>query len=364
MSRNDTRTLIFLFVMFFVLLFALIVCVFLLANSGAEGQTADVGSNGSLFSSGQSDPESIIEPRDPDDYIKTADVAGLKLSQAVELLKAGNIPYSVVSKYDAASEIGTVFDTDFSGYTEDGSLYIEKGTALTVYNSLGDPDSDFVKEGKNVVYFTIDDGPSTYEDYVLGIFDTYNVKATFFTIGQNIKKRPEGLLKIYNAGHLVACHTYSHQTDTSSSNYIYASSAALKKEIEKWEQQVVDALGFFPENSRIIRFPGGSSNIPKDKRDEYKQLIEKLGYRGYDWSFGNNDGYPGGNTENLPNDEYLRQSFVQTANSVKKKVKISLLHDRIKDSREQIEFEVIYLLEQGYVFDTLDHFDGSWYRTK
>ncbi|MEV6416892.1 polysaccharide deacetylase family protein [Kribbella sp. NPDC051718] len=61
------------------------------------------------------------------------------------------------------------------------------------------------------VYLTFDDGPGpTYTPQVLAILRRYGVKATFFEIGQNVRKYPSVTRKVHLQGHSVQNHTYSH----------------------------------------------------------------------------------------------------------------------------------------------------------
>jgi len=60
--------------------------------------------------------------------------------------------------------------------------------------------------------------PEVREDYltesvlpVLDLLEKYKTKATFFTTGKVIEKYPEIVKKIYNQGHEIASHGYSHQ---------------------------------------------------------------------------------------------------------------------------------------------------------
>ncbi|KAF1974968.1 glycoside hydrolase/deacetylase [Bimuria novae-zelandiae CBS 107.79] len=68
------------------------------------------------------------------------------------------------------------------------------------------------------VAITYDDGPYIYTDYVLDLFEKYNMKATFFITGVNngsiddaSTQWPAVISKMYAASHQVASHTWSHQ---------------------------------------------------------------------------------------------------------------------------------------------------------
>lgn len=63
----------------------------------------------------------------------------------------------------------------------------------------------------NTVYLTFDDGPTPeITEKVLAILDQHNIKATFFCIGDNVRKYPEIVQKVISKDHSVGNHTYSH----------------------------------------------------------------------------------------------------------------------------------------------------------
>ena len=62
-----------------------------------------------------------------------------------------------------------------------------------------------------VVYLTFDDGPiPECTPQVLDILAQYGVKATFFMVGENVKRYPELLARVREEGHAVGNHTYHH----------------------------------------------------------------------------------------------------------------------------------------------------------
>ena len=61
------------------------------------------------------------------------------------------------------------------------------------------------------VYLTFDDGPiPVITPWVLDQLKNYNAKATFFCIGDNIKKHPKILNEILNNNHRIGNHTFNH----------------------------------------------------------------------------------------------------------------------------------------------------------
>lgn len=63
----------------------------------------------------------------------------------------------------------------------------------------------------------VDDWPSmeyrveANTDRLLGLFDEYSTKATFFILGWVAERSPELVKRIAKGGHEIACHGYSHQ---------------------------------------------------------------------------------------------------------------------------------------------------------
>ena len=66
------------------------------------------------------------------------------------------------------------------------------------------------KSDKKVAYLTFDDGPSPVTESILETLKQEKVKATFFVLGSNIDYRKEMVKRMYDEGHYVANHGYSH----------------------------------------------------------------------------------------------------------------------------------------------------------
>src|SRR5688500_18173767 len=64
---------------------------------------------------------------------------------------------------------------------------------------------------KNELYLTFDDGPMPGPtDFVLEELNKVSARATFFCIGDNIRKHPELFKKILSGGHAIGNHTFNH----------------------------------------------------------------------------------------------------------------------------------------------------------
>lgn len=61
------------------------------------------------------------------------------------------------------------------------------------------------------VYLTFDDGPiPEVTPWVLDVLDQYEVKATFFMVGDNVRKHPDVFRMVIERGHAVGNHTFNH----------------------------------------------------------------------------------------------------------------------------------------------------------
>lgn len=68
-----------------------------------------------------------------------------------------------------------------------------------------------IETDQNALYLTFDDGPTPgVTEWVLDILQKFNAQATFFCIGDNIKKYPDIFKKIVANGHTVGNHTHNH----------------------------------------------------------------------------------------------------------------------------------------------------------
>lgn len=111
--------------------------------------------------------------------------------------------------------------------------------------------TDQVETEQKVVAITFDDGPSENVDQLLPLLKKYDVKATFFLIGNDMEKHPEEAKKIVDAGHQIGNHTYSHK------RMVFKSPSFIKNEIEKTDELIRKAgykgeIDFRPPNGKKL----------------------------------------------------------------------------------------------------------------
>lgn len=85
------------------------------------------------------------------------------------------------------------------------------------------PATDGVRSGgdqRAIVALTFDDGPSQYTYDVLAILAKYKVRATFFVLGRYAEDLPDAVIKANQAGHVIANHTWAHDSMVAQSNKV------------------------------------------------------------------------------------------------------------------------------------------------
>ena len=175
---------------------------------------------------------------------------------------------------------------------------------------------------EKVLYLTFDDGPiPEVTEYVLEELEKYNAKATFFCIGDNVRKHPEIFKKVVEAGHAVGNHTFNHLKGWNTDNPAYY------ENVEKCAK-LVDSNLFRPPYGRI-------------KKSQYKELGKK--YKIIMWSILTWDFL-----KNLDKDYALKTCVKKT-----KRGDIVVFHDSIK-AQHNMEYllpkYLKYFSEKGFEF--------------
>ncbi|MBE9599248.1 polysaccharide deacetylase family protein [Pedobacter sp. MC2016-24] len=75
---------------------------------------------------------------------------------------------------------------------------------------------------EKVIYLTFDDGPiPDVTTFVLNTLKSFDAKATFFCIGDNIRKHPDIFEALKSAGHSIGNHTFNHLKGWKTADQIY-----------------------------------------------------------------------------------------------------------------------------------------------
>lgn len=183
-----------------------------------------------------------------------------------------------------------------------------------------------MRHSEKTVYLTFDDGPiPEVTPWVLDILDRYGIKATFFCVGDNVRKYPDVYRMILERGHRVGNHTFNHIQGirTWTKNYV----ANVKKAAE-----LID--------STLFRPPHGHMRYPQILflRKHYKIIMWDVVTRDY-------------SPHMTPNGVF---------NVIKRYTRdgsIIVFHDSLKaehNMREALPRSIEWLLQQGYRFNTFE----------
>ncbi len=176
------------------------------------------------------------------------------------------------------------------------------------------------------IALTFDDGPNVAcTGRLLDGLKKRNVRATFFVIGKNAKKNPKLTKRIYEEGHMIGNHTYTH-IDMSK-----VSEGKAGKELKKTSRIVHAITGEYPQ---YMRPPYG---VCSQKLEESLDMIlVRWTIDPLDWK-----------TENT--NEIVKKVVTKAEEN-----DIILLHDCYKSSVDAALKIIDILQKKGYEFVTVD----------
>ena len=100
---------------------------------------------------------------------------------------------------------------------------------------------------------TFDDGPDPcYTPRLLDLLHQYEVKATFFVVGEHAASHPDLIRRMYEEGHLIGIHNYIHKT-----NWLMRP-RTVREQIERTGQIIQEITG---EETCYYRPPWGIMNL-------------------------------------------------------------------------------------------------------
>ena len=176
------------------------------------------------------------------------------------------------------------------------------------------------------VYLTFDDGPiPEVTPWVLDVLDRYGIKATFFLVGDNVRKHPKEFQMLLERGHRVGNHTFNHVGGFKHLNFNYLANTDQADKLIK---------------SNLFRPPHGWM-----RWGQYMSLRSK--YTIVMWDL-------------VTRDYSKRLNGPQVLAKVKKYVRngsIITFHDSLKSEKNlkyALPKAIEWLLEQGYEFKVFD----------
>ncbi|WP_242951431.1 polysaccharide deacetylase family protein [Clostridium kluyveri] len=214
-------------------------------------------------------------------------------------------------------------------------------------------DNKFENDDEKIAFLTFDDGPSTsVTPQVLDTLKNYDVKATFFLVGQNIEinERSEELVKqMFEEGHAIGNHTYSHNMrKLYPGNHIDVN--YYMEEVEQANAVIGNAIGQ-KFSTRVLRLPGGYMSrvyYSDPNLNEFDERLKEKDMYSIDWN-----AYDFDAEGRWKNSEELLERVKESVGTQEKVV--ILMHDTYgKEETARALPEIIeYLKTQGYEFKTI-----------
>jgi peptidoglycan/xylan/chitin deacetylase (PgdA/CDA1 family) len=177
---------------------------------------------------------------------------------------------------------------------------------------------------------------------VLDILNKYGITGTFFVQGSAAHHDPAMVRAVFEAGNAIGNHTYSHVRPRS------ISLGEFRSQVNRTNNAIFDAIGVYPT---LFRPPYGSS---------LKGRTSALGdLRVFRWNVDTLDWQ-----HSATNSKVLARVTSGTAKLEKAAEKkgedevhvIILMHDKHHHGLEEV---ILYLISQGYTFDTLDNYPAE-----
>ncbi|MBQ4565197.1 MAG: polysaccharide deacetylase family protein [Oscillospiraceae bacterium] len=180
-------------------------------------------------------------------------------------------------------------------------------------------------KGGKLIALTFDDGPGYYTASLLDGLAERGVKATFFMLGECAENYPETVRRVFNEGHEIAQHTYSHPALTTKSN------EQIRWQLDTTDQILDECIGM--DLDYILRPPYGDRN---------DRVLSVIGCPSIIWSVDSRD-WESLNSYSVCN-TIVNNSFDGA---------IVLVHDIHRTSVPGALMAVDELLDRGYEFVTV-----------
>lgn len=175
---------------------------------------------------------------------------------------------------------------------------------------------------------TFDDGPNKIQTpKVLKILEKYQIKATFFEVGENIEYQKDIVKQVYEQGHEIGNHFYAHE------NINKLSKQEIKESIMKTNDLIYNITGTKPT---LVRPPYGIVN------NNLKEVCAELNMSIIIW------------TDDKDSKDWNKTKDYEIINNVTKKVTngdIFLFHDGSKtytNTLSAIDVIIPQLSKKGY----------------
>ena len=196
--------------------------------------------------------------------------------------------------------------------------------AFTVLNRKLPIYSVDTKEKKLAITFDVSLGENDYTEKILDLLDKYNVKATFFVVGDWVDRNPDKLKELCRRGHEIGNHSNRHPDMTKISR------EKIIEDININEAKIRSITG---SGTKLFRCPGGAYD------DSVINTVEKSGYYCIQW--------------NVDSVDWKEQGADIEYRRIIKNIKpgsILLFHNSAKYTPENLPSIIKNLQSRGYKF--------------
>lgn len=189
-----------------------------------------------------------------------------------------------------------------------------------------------IPNSENKIYLTFDDGPiPEVTEWVLDLLKSEDIKATFFCIGDNIKKYPEVYKRILAEKHQTGNHTFNHLNGWKTETNHY---------IENFKLCEIEHSKLESQNSKLFRPPYGKIKPSQSK------AIRQFGYKIIMWDVLSYDF----------NSTISVEKCLENVISNTEQGSIIVFHDSVKAEKKlkyALPKAIQILKNKGFVFDVI-----------
>lgn len=189
-----------------------------------------------------------------------------------------------------------------------------------------------IPNSENKIYLTFDDGPiPEVTEWVLDLLKSEDIKATFFCIGDNIKKYPEVYKRILTEEHQTGNHTFNHLNGWKTETNQY---------IDNFKLCEIEHSKLETQNSKLFRPPYGKIKPSQSK------AIRQFGYKIIMWDVLSYDF----------NSTISVEKCLENVISNTEQGSIIVFHDSVKAEKNlkyALPKAIQILKNKGFVFDVI-----------
>lgn len=187
----------------------------------------------------------------------------------------------------------------------------------------------YVDPSKPMLALTYDDGPyPKVSNRILSCLSNYDSAATFFMLGQNVKKYPDVVYRKAQLGMEIGSHTWSHP------NLFELNEKEIKTEIDKTNDALIEACG---QSASVFRPPYGNID---------EEILETVDMPAIIWS-----------VDTLDWKSRKAKSIVKLVKEIEKEEgldgRVILMHSLYPSTAKATEILVPWLLKEGYQLVTV-----------